>query len=140
MKRSIIILVSLIVSLNIIFFISFQYYPSEKFLKGYGGPCISNYCEGEFPCLSIGGCSIDDKTGICIEDPIGGCHEVHPPISTRRCTFKLGSTLICEEGDREVLVGLCTDYCYWVPLLICQCRSKKEGGAWIGTLHDCWYK
>jgi len=140
MRKCIIILVSLVVGLNIIFFISFQYYPSEKFLKGCSGPCISNYCEGEFPCLPIGGCNIDDKTGICIEDTIGGCHEVHPPISTRRCTFRLGSTLICKEGEREVLVRLCKDYCYSVPLLICQCRSGKIGEGWIGTLHDCWYE
>ena len=140
MKRGVLILVYLVVVLGIIFFISFQYYPSEKLLKGYGGPCSSNYCEGEFPCLPIGGCSLDDKTGICIEDPIGGCHEIHPPISTRKCTFRVGSTLICEEGDREVMVELCTDYCYWVPFVTCECRSGKAGGAWVGTLHDCWYK
>jgi len=129
MKRGVLILVYLVVVLGIIFFISFQYYPSEKLLKGYGepGPCSSNYCEGEFPCLPIGGCNLDDKTGICIEDPIGGCHEIHPPISTRKCTFRVGSTLICEEGDREVYGGIMYGLLLLGPFINLRMQKWKSG-------------
>lgn len=120
------------------YFNKIGYFSSYKVLKG--GVCIKNYCEGDFGCLPIGSCSLDETTGICIEDPIGGCHEEHPPISTRKCTFRLGSSLICEEGDIEVLVRMCKDYCYWVPFLLCQCRSRKIDKGWIGKLHDCWYR
>jgi hypothetical protein len=54
MKKGILILACLVIVLDLMFFIFLQYYPSEKFLKGYGGPCILNYCEGNFLVYQLG--------------------------------------------------------------------------------------
>jgi len=49
---------------------------TKCFKAGYT-TCYDNYCEGEFLCLAIGGCSIDEQAIICVEKPTNGCYEIY---------------------------------------------------------------
>ncbi|MFN4228183.1 MAG: hypothetical protein ACK4F0_08635, partial [Candidatus Ratteibacteria bacterium] len=62
------------------------------------------------------------------------------PKSTRHCTWRPGYTRRCKEGEREVIVEGCIDFCEWKPFLVCRCKSIKGGGAYIIKLKDCWYE
>ena len=63
---------------------SFKLTPSQRgsireikgFKAGYT-TCYDNYCEEEFLCLAIGGCSIGEQTSICVEKPTNGCYEFY---------------------------------------------------------------